>query len=397
MSLVSRQSIATQLRLFGADLGVVDVKARHALTGGPRLIHLLLVSDGKAYTSEQQFAPMFRHAAALRRQYGLVIRRMPLARALELTPSGFRSIDIVGLKLSFDTPRAEAERVVGQIRGALKGSLTKLVYFDGDDDLCIQWPNVLHAVDGYVKKHVFSDPRAYARRYRGKSNLTDYVVREHGRSFDDNSIPTSGPVDAADLPKLQLGWNIGLDDKIAALAETLQPPAPQEKDIDIGSRAFVKPDAWIHPLRDPVVTQIDAMAGRFRVLAPRERASQEQYYEELRRARICVSPFGYGELCWRDFEAILSGCLLVKPDMGHARTFPDIFVPGRTYAPVHWDFSDLEQVCTRYLNDEPARCEIAERALAVLHEALSEKSFVQTFGGLLQRLGCKVSGVPAAS
>lgn len=83
--------------------------------------------------------------------------------------------------------------------------------------------------------------------------------------------------------------------------------------------------------------------------------------------------------------------------MSHARTFPDIFVPGQTYAPVRWDFSDLEQVCARYLNDEPARREIAERALAVLHEALSEKSFVQTFGGLLQRLGCELRGMPAAS
>ena len=347
----------------------------------------MLVSDGLAYTSEQQFAPIVRHAAALRRRFGVVVQQVSLERALMLQPSALASADILGLKLSFKCPAAEAERITSQFRSMLAGRKAKLVYFDGDDDACIQWPKVLRTVDSYVKKHVFADPQAYGRRYAGKSNLTDYVAREHGASFDANIVPQSGPVERADLAKLHLGWNIGLDDKIADLAQSIARLDPVEKDIDIGSRAFVKPEVWIHPLRDKLVDRIDAMAGSLRVLAPRERASQEQYYRELLRSRICVSPFGYGELCWRDFEAILCGCLLVKPDMGHLRTYPDVFVAGETYAPVQWDYSDLEQVCMRYLDDEPTRRRIADRALAVLTEALQEASFVEAFGSLLHKIG----------
>jgi len=385
----SRHSFAASARAIAARLGKIQVSARHRFFGGPRLIDVMLVSDELAYTSEQQFAPMMRHAAALRRRLGVAAMHLGLPSALKLTKADVASVDLLGLKLSFLTRPDEALRIAKHFRGLIAGSKTKLVYFDGDDDLCIEWPEVLKQVDGYVKKHVFADFAAYGRRYSGKSNLTDYVMREHGRSFETNEIPSSGPVPAPELAKLHLGWNIGLDDKIATLADTLPPVDPLTKDVDVGSRAFVKEDVWIYPLRGPLVERIGAMEGRFRVLAPRERVSQEQYYAEMLRARICVSPFGYGELCWRDFEAVLCGCLLVKPDMGHLRTYPDIFVAGETYAPVKWDYADLAEVCARYLDDEPARRKITDRARAVLIEALGESAFVATFGALLGKLGLR--------
>ena len=88
------------------------------------------------------------------------------------------------------------------------------------------------------------------------------------------------------------------------------------------------------------------------------------------RSRICVSPFGFGEICWRDFEAILFGCLLVKPDMGHVRTQPNVFVPGLTYVPVRWDYADLEEVCAAYLADEPRRLSVTSAARRTLLDSL---------------------------
>jgi hypothetical protein len=111
------------------------------------------------------------------------------------------------------------------------------------------------------------------------------------------------------------------------------------------------------------------------------------YYEELRSSRICVSPFGYGEICWRDFEAVLMGSLLVKPDMSHLRTEPDIFIPGETYVPVRWDFSDLEETCARYLEDREARERITARAYQVLSEYYLSCGFLKCFRKLLAQAG----------
>ncbi|MGY4827987.1 glycosyltransferase family protein [Sphaerotilaceae bacterium SBD11-9] len=355
--------------------------------GAPKPVRLLLISDGGAHTSEQQFAPIGRHADLLRERLGLVAQYRKLSDAMTLRPHELKQFDIVGLKLLFQTPAAEAERIVTHFAQALAGTDAKLVYFDGDDDLNVQWHSVLSAVDLYVKKHVFADEQAYLKRYIGKSNLTDHVAREHGVSFAEDIIPRSGGLADAPLSKLHLGWNIALDDKIFDLSQRVQGFPRPPRDIDISCRAYVQPTVWTHALRSGVLQRMEAMGDRFHILAPRDRVSQEKYYEEMLRSKICISPFGFGELCWRDFEAILCGCLLVKPDMSHVKTRPDLFVPGVTYVPVRWDYSDLESQCAHYLGNEAERLKIVQRARETLVESLAPEWFLDTFTSLLSRLG----------
>ena len=65
-------------------------------------------------------------------------------------------------------------------------------------------------------------------------------------------------------------------------------------------------DNWMFPLREAALRELAVIATRRKVLLPTERVSQRRYHREMRRSRICVSPLGYGEICWRDFEAVLS-------------------------------------------------------------------------------------------
>ncbi len=336
---------------------------------------MLLVSDGREYTSEQQFAPIWRHRTRLRRDLGLAIDWLPLDGPI---PSSLSHYDLVGLKISF---RRSAEAVASTAR-RWAGRGPRLVYFDGDDDSAILWPALLDLCDLYVKKHVFADPADYARRFIGKSNLTDHAARSAGRSFADDIIPASGGIDPARLGALHLGWNVALDDRIAGLTVW---PADAPRTIDICGRAYVAPDKWLLDLRAPAVAALESLPRDWAVAVPRERVPQADYDRELRSAKICVSPFGYGEICWRDFEAIMAGCLLVKPDMSHIRTAPDLFVPGETYVPVRWDYADLEAACAPFLADEGARMAIVRRAQARLAEALSPDWFVARMGEWLER------------
>ncbi|RYD87964.1 MAG: glycosyltransferase family 1 protein, partial [Sphingomonadales bacterium] len=184
------------------------------LGGGAVSCRMLLISDEREYTSEQQFAPIWRHGALLRARLGLAVRWLPLDAAMRRPPDFFSRFDAVGLKLSFRRPREEVEAIAARLRALT----TKLVYFDGDDDSGILWPGLLDVSDLYVKKHVFADPAAYAARFIGKSNLTTHVARTTGRSFADDIIPEAGGIDPGRLARLHLGWSIALDDRIAALA-----------------------------------------------------------------------------------------------------------------------------------------------------------------------------------
>jgi len=343
------------------------------------------VSDGSAYTSEQQFAPIIRFAIPLGKRHGLVFRFVSVDKAQLLSAYQLRGFAALGLKLGFRTPPDQATAMPTRLFSLAKEAGAKALVFDGDDDQAILWPDILGLCDGYIKKHGFSDLQTYQKTFIGKSNLTDYTARSFNIPFADDIIPACGAVDSSHITRMVVGWNIALDDKIYELAQVIPPAPTNEKTIDVLCRASLAEDFWIFPMREAAVRAIQKLAHRYEVSAPRARVSQEAYYREMVSFRIFVSPFGCGELCWRDFESILAGALLAKPDMSHLTTLPDLFVAGETYAPVAWDYSDLEEVCSRYLDDEPLRQKIALQARRRLISALSEDWFLERFADVMDR------------
>ncbi len=345
---------------------------------------VLLVGDQEVYTREQQYAPLLAHRSGLRKHLGVALRYQRLADVMSMPAKRLAGYDVVGLKLYYRTPPAEALRTAQTIRNAMPPEAA-LVYFDGDDDLCVLWPELVSLVDLYVKKHLFADRSEYTKSRIGKTNLTDYVARTFGVEFADNIVPTTRPLEDDQIGKLQLGWNIGLDDKIRTLrAAHRSPPPTAEKDIDVVCRASVPTDTWLHSLRSTVIPQIDSLRNSYAVLTPDQHVTQDVYYQEMLRSRICFSPFGYGEICWRDFEAILCGCVLVKPDMSHVETVPNVFVPNETYVPVRWDYQDLADRL-RVLLQQPEECErIRNRARRVLQEYLDGMHLTESFNRILE-------------
>lgn len=342
-----------------------------------------VVSDDLVYTSEQQIAPLCDYRDALRAQLGVVVARSLVGDALSIGSAQLRGSHAILLKLAYHTPAREVLAIARALRERA-GASAKLIYLDGDDDPCVQWPELLPLVDLYVKKQIFADAAEYERDRIGKTNLTDYAARTFGRSFAGDRVPFSRGVDPSQVHKITLGWNLALDRKIRALRRTVVSAHP--KDIDVSCRANLDPSIWIHPFREPVARILRSLDGEYRVLTPENRVSQDEYYLEMRRSRICVSPFGYGEICWRDFEAILCGCLLVKPDVGHLRTEPDLFLPLETYVPVRWDFADLEEVLRHYLTHPEERERICRQALERLL-AYYDGGFVRSVARVLAAAG----------
>jgi hypothetical protein len=356
----------------------------------PGTARILLASDQAHYTSEQQFAPLKAYNSALRAQLGVVLDEVLLGAALAMPAAFMRRYDAILFKLSFRTPEREALRITRRLRERA-GDRVKLIYFDGDDDLCIQWPSVLAEVDRYVKGQMFADPGEYQKSRIGKTNLTDYVAKTFGTSFADDNVPKGQPVPVALMEKVSLGWNLSQGDRIRGLLERQSSGAlGYAKDIDVVCRVGLPPGAWTNPLRMGTAPHLQALEEEYRVSPPGSQVSQEQYDDELRRSRICVSPFGYGEICWRDFEAVLCGSLLVKPNVDHLRTEPDIFIANETYVPVKWDFSDLEKTLRTYLEEPREADRIRKNALDRLDRYHHGGEFLRTFGGLLEAAGVPV-------
>jgi len=69
----------------------------------------------------------------------------------------------------------------------------------------------------------------------------------------------------------------------------------------------------------------------------------EEYIRNLWDSKISFSPFGMGEICFRDFECMQYGTIFLKPNQDIVRTIPNIYIAGETYIDIEYDWSNLEE------------------------------------------------------
>lgn len=58
--------------------------------------------------------------------------------------------------------------------------------------------------------------------------------------------------------------------------------------------------------------------------------------------QVFVSPYGAGEWSHKDFEAMLAGCVVVKPLAEHVVAYPNVYDPHTSVISTSVDFADLE-------------------------------------------------------
>ena len=69
--------------------------------------------------------------------------------------------------------------------------------------------------------------------------------------------------------------------------------------------------------------------------------SYSSYLGEMYKYSSFISPFGWGEICFRDFESIILGKMLIKPNCDHIITWPNIYQDDM-YVPIDWEASNLD-------------------------------------------------------
>jgi len=88
--------------------------------------------------------------------------------------------------------------------------------------------------------------------------------------------------------------------------------------------------------------------------------SKKQYRENLKNSKAIFSPFGMGEICFRDFEAFISGATLIKPKIDHIDSWPKLFHKNNTYLPLSWEIEKWDSEITDILSDNGRMLDIAK-------------------------------------
>jgi len=86
---------------------------------------------------------------------------------------------------------------------------------------------------------------------------------------------------------------------------------------------------------------LDSISSKYNI--HRDKLLKEEYLGVLYNSKIALSPYGMGEVCFRDFELMQYGTLMLKPDMSRIKTYPNPYIENETYIPVKADWSDLNE------------------------------------------------------
>lgn len=280
----------------------------------------------------------------------------------------------------------------------LKQGGASLFWFDTTDGTGTTQFEVMPYVSAYFKGQLLRDRKLYLKQHYGGRITSAFYHRQFDvEDAEDNYSPP--PLREVDLPRLHLSWNsslgCGWSKNYYSFGAYYQIYAGVFRHAPRFLPAFPVPlSKGLVRIVDPSVPRPNAIAGRFQTRYRRasiqfhrerirdllhkrscltDRISPKAYKRELTNSRIGVSPFGWGEVCLRDWDLTAAGLALVKPDVSHMDTWPAIYVPHKTYIPFSWDFSDFDDVLNK-LVDDPLLCnELAKNAQSAYLSVLSEE------------------------
>lgn len=279
----------------------------------------------------------------------------------------------------------------------LRKQTKQIIWFDDRDSAGNTQFFVLPVVDSYWKKQLYANLEDYNREYYLNRKFSDFYLKLT------NNEPVKFIPDAplanyqVHAHKVKLSWNLGLADYtrqhnliklinqqvLQRQPELIWGNATKLRPLDIQARfgGNNKSDAFAaqRKIYRTILDNSNLQA------TPGARINLDQYWQELYQSKLTLSPFGFGEVCYRDFEAIIAGSLLIKPDMSHLTTWPNIYVDNQTYIPVRWDGSDLVETLQNALINDDTRQGIVDAAQANLRKANVE--FLDRFINLLNLKG----------
>lgn len=339
---------------------------------------IIFLHDGSPFTSRFLFP--LRLTKHLFREAGYRLRWLPFRR-VALTPEAHCVVVL------HDCLESAPEDLRVQVLSALREKCDRLVWLDTSDSTGTTLFEVMPLVDRYLKKQVLKDRELYRRPLYSLRFYSEYYHNRFG--IEDEPIPSRAVLDKEHDHKLCVAWNILIGDVLnngRPPAERLFGVAGQRRGFHLSYRGSLGYLPTVEYQRQKI-GQI--LARHAKVTKPDGTTSvpHRQYLEEMRNSQAVLSPFGWGEICWRDAEAFICGAALVKPDMSHLDTWPVLYQSGVTYLPLSWDLSDLDRFFEELTADPLRLIPIAVEGQAAYRRIISESGRCAFVTHVLESLG----------
>lgn len=235
----------------------------------------------------------------------------------------------------------------------LRQRFSKVIYCDTADSSGWIQSELFPYIDKYWKLQILKDKKKYLRKMYDRRIYTNYY-HERFNISDEYIDFSDANLTSLDLNKIEVFWNSSMADfsKYSHFYRKLYKfikfnylikfkdnkfKINYQKTNDIFTRFnFENYRETIKFHRKTIFNKLNKLKK-----INNKRIGRKNYLSELAKSKISVSPFGWGEIAYRDFETFLYKSILLKPSMSHISTWPKLYQENKTYIPFDWDLSDL--------------------------------------------------------
>ena len=256
----------------------------------------------------------------------------------------------------------------------------------GSDSLHFEYMDL---VDLYYKGKLLKEKCNYLKPMYGKQLFTNYYNQNYG-VIDHKVKLREAPSDSSLLKKLRVSWNLGCGIYPIPHVNIIRLAKEMTK---LGFSKFLKP-WYVHSYKQMLKKMDQPLDNNKRLIKIHARLGNNSlpntidyqrktfmqkcnkhenvitgkikpaaYNKEIKKVAAVLSPFGWGEICFRDFEAIINKSLLIKPNMDHIETWPDVYKNSKTYVPIDWDGNNLTETINLVLGNLSQYNHIIEAAI----------------------------------
>ncbi|OUL43732.1 hypothetical protein B0W81_02335 [Prochlorococcus sp. HOT_208_60] len=267
---------------------------------------------------------------------------------------------------------------------AYKRNFSKVIYFDDSAAVSHILFYVVPYLDGYWVRGLLSNVQLYSKPFYGGRTYSQFYHDKYG-IIDENEYQS--PYSVGNLSqKIKIAWNIGIglypSPKSIFWAKNytqikkilcIMSPLPSIKFVSFIVKKFKS--QMIQSLSEPVdlskkkalISSRFSSKGYYNSISFHRKLllekikdkeifikgllTHKKYIEECNSVSGILSPFGWGEICYRDYEAVMCGNALVKPDMSHIETWPNIYTDD-CYLKLDWDFNNLDKIVDLFFQEE---------------------------------------------
>lgn len=325
--------------------------------------------------SYTQLYPFIHYHKDFQDRYGVAIRCFPFENLSKGIMRGVKGTDIILLEPWFTIDPAQLRNICDTIQKQAPHAELSFIDSFAHNDVRLA-PALPDELRFYLKKSLYVDPKNYMIPFRGDVMHFEFYSDLYGLEAEARDFGITEDI----VPKLRLSPNFFTAPHLINGFNKPSPPVQDGRNLDVMTRLGAKGPPRYSAIRRANLEVLDSIKGIS--VSEKNRISHEEYMAEMRRAKLCFSPFGYGELCWRDIEAIREGSVLIKQDMSHLKTLPDLYEAGKTYLPVKWDLSNLEEVIRAALEDKDLRTAITTEAFNRVATYVKDRQFVTDMGFL---------------